>query len=779
VDEEPGYRFGELLRRYRVRAGLSQAELAERAGLSVRALSDMERGRTTRPFIRSVRLLCDALSVPETGRTKLFGALQPSTGSGVGLKSARAAVTHAPSAVPRQLPAAVAHFTGRAAELELLTGLLAQVSDGARPVVIAAIGGTAGVGKTALALRFAHQAAARFRDGQLYVDLRGFGPGPACTAAEALCGFLGALGVSPERIPAGLDAQAALYRSILSGRRMLVVLDNARDEQQVRPLLPGGTGWLAVVTSRKQLTGLAAADGAHLISLDVLSDPEAIQLLAARLGPERVKSEPDAAARLSSLCARLPLALTIAGARAAARASLTLASLAEELRCADSRLDALDDTDPLASIRTVLSWSYQDLRNPAARMFRLLGIHPGPDISAQAAASLVACTPAEARSLLRELTGWHMLTEPVPDRFCFHDLLRAYAAEQANVFETGAGRRAARARLLDHYLHTAHAAALLLRPSRDPITLSRPNPGTTPEHLDGYPGAMARFTAERRILLDVVEQAAFSRSDVHAWQLPWALEAFLDSQGYWHDLAATQRTALTAAERLGDLAGQAHAHRNIGHARFWLGFTDDARAHLSHALELYQQVDDRVSQARVQLDLGRVFESLGLYREALSHSAQALSLFRAASHQSAQVYALNAVGWFHAHLGDQRRALDCCQQALALASETADHLAEACISDSLGYIRRQLGEHDEAVACYQNALRLHREFGNLHDQAEALIGLGDTCHSHGDRQAARSAWQQAITILERLDHQDASKVRAKLAGLAAMHKNDCEMSVIT
>lgn len=750
-----------MLRQHRICAGLSQQELADRAGLSVRALSDMERGRTSRPYIRSVRLLCEALGLPETSRIELFNALPvntlPTDEASIHASVSTASATDA----PRQLPAPISHFAGRAAELRTLAALLAQIADGSRALMTVAIGGTAGVGKTALAVQFAHQSAEMFPDGQLYLNMRGFDPGPPLKAEDALHGMLTALGVRAEQMPSRLDAMAGMYRSLLAERRVILVLDNVKEEQQVRPLLPGGPGCMVLITSRKRLTGLAATDDADLINLDVLTDPEAYQLLAARLGRPQVDAEPDAIVELAALCARLPLALGIIAARAAARPTFRLGTFAEELRRAECRLDALDNSDSLASIRAVLSWSYLQLRDPVARMFRLLSNHPGPEISVAAAASLSACTAAQARSLMRELTCWHMLAECTPDRFTFHDLLRAYSADLAASLDNGANRGAAE-RVLDHYLHTAYKAAMLLKPAPDPIQLAPPISGTAPERIADYQQAMAWFRAEHEVLLNMVEQAGASRSDPRGWQLPWALEGFLDLQGHWNELATSQRTALATAQRLGDHAAAAHAQRHIGHACFWLGFANDARGHLSSALVLYKLVGDCISQARVELDLVRVLESADRYNDALDHSNQALSLFRANSHRSGEAYALNAVGWCHAHLGDLPRAVASCQQALSLMLETDDQLGRACISDSLGYIHGQAGENARALACYQNAVHLYRELGDLHSQAKSLIALGDIRKTSGSHAAARIAWEDASAILMRLGHGDLTRTSARL-----------------
>lgn len=365
--------------------------------------------------------------------------------------------------VPEQLPADVRGFTGSAGYLTWLDSLL-STEDRPNSIVIAAVSGTAGVGKTALAVHWAHQVKDRFPDGQLYVDLRGFGPTElTMTPSEAVRGFLDALGVSRSRVPDSLAAQVGLYRTLTANRRMLVVLDNARDVEQVRPLLPGTPSALVLVTSRNQLTSLVAVEGAHLLTLDVLSMVEARELLAQRLGADSVATDPDAVDAIINACARLPLALAIVAARAQLTA-FPLATLAGELRNAGHRLDALDAGDRASQVRVVFSWSYAALTPPAARLFRLLGLHPGPDFSAAAAASLAGHQPSETRPLLTELAGGNVIVEHVPDRYAFHDLLRAYATDLTHTLDSSEQRHAATTRMHDHYLHTARNKAQLLSP---------------------------------------------------------------------------------------------------------------------------------------------------------------------------------------------------------------------------------------------------------------------------------------------------------------------------
>jgi tetratricopeptide (TPR) repeat protein/transcriptional regulator with XRE-family HTH domain len=731
-------------------AGLTQEELAAQSGLSVRAISDLECNRSAKPYRRTVRLLAEALKLTDTEHVNL---------AELASRPPRAAAR-----VPRQLPGTTAHFAGRVVELAALDRLLDEC-DGTRPgtVVISAVGGTAGVGKTALVLHWAHQAAHRFSHGQLYVNLRGFDPSDVpVTPAEAISWFLGALGVPPDQIPQDLAAQASLYRSLLAGRQMLIVLDNARDEQQVRPLLPGDPGCLVIVTSRRQLVGLAATDGASLLTLDVLGHDEARQMLAQRLGCTRAAAEPDAVDQILSLCARLPLALAIAAARAAARPSLPLAALAAELRETPGRLDVLDTSDPAASVRAVFSWSAGQLGSGAARMFGLLGLHPGPDITIPAAASLAGITRPDAGRELRELTTANLLSEHLPGRYTFHDLLRSYAAELAPGADSEDGR-AAGGRVLDHYLHTADSAARLLSPSRQPISVDVARAGVTPEQLPGHQEAMAWFEAEHQVLLAAVALAARTGFDIHAWQLPWAMADFLDRRGHWHDSVAVQRIALDAATRLGDTRARAMAGRALGKSCAWLTDYDQAHTCLAESLALYEQLGDRDGQARVRQSLMWVAEREARYTEALKHAEQALVLFRATDDQAGQAAALNAVGWCHALLGDPRQARAFCQQALALNQERGNRRSEALTWDSLGYAEHQLGNFAEAAACYQRAHSLFCEFGDRFYQAEILTHLGDTRYAADDQDAARSAWQQALDILDDLRHPDAEHLRAKLA----------------
>ena len=664
--------------------------------------------------------------------------------------------------VPRQLPGAVRNFTGREAELSWLSGLAGPggAEDCAAVVVIS---GMAGVGKTALAVHWARRAASLFADGQLYVNLLGFAPSAQhIDPATVIRGFLEALGVPAKGIPASPQAQAGLYRSLLDGRRMLVVLDNARDAAQVRPLLPGSPGCLVLVTSRADLTGLSATEGAHPLTLEVLADAEACELIAGRLGASRVAAEPQAVTGLVESCAGLPLALAITAARAANRPGHRLAALAAQLRDA-GRLDALQDGDAASSVRAVFSWSYGQLSSDAARLFQLLSLHLGPDITTPAAASLAGNPVGQASGLVRELTRAHLLTEPVPGRYALHDLLRAYAAEQAEQTESKDDRREAVGRVLDHYLHTARSAALLLNPARDPISVRPAHPAAGPEHLADQRQALAWLHAEHQVLLTATRLADSSGFDVHAWQIPWALAEFLDRRGCFRDLATTQGTALAAAARLSDTAAQAECLRLLAFTSAHLGDHDQAIARYMASLRLFQQLGDRLGQARVQQLLGLLAESQGRYADALSHAEQALRLNQAMGNRAGEAVMLNNLGWTRTLLGDYQQARLICQEALSLCGELGLRLIEGHVWDSLGQAEHHLGHFPEAGACYDQALRIFREFGDRYFEPAILTHLGDTRQASGDLHEARQAWQQALEILDEIDHPDARQVRGRLA----------------
>jgi DNA-binding SARP family transcriptional activator/tetratricopeptide (TPR) repeat protein len=669
--------------------------------------------------------------------------------------------------VPAQLPPAVRAFTGRETELENLDALLPGPADAdaAAPMVIAAVSGTAGVGKTTLAVHWAHRVAARFPDGQLYVNLRGFDPGGlALEPSEAIRGFLEAFAVPVARIPADLHAQSGLYRSVLAGRRVLVVLDNARDVEQVRPLLPGSSGCAVIVTSRSHLTGLVAADGAYGLTLGLLPAADARDLLARRLGTERVTREPAAVNDIIAGCARLPLALTVAAAGAAASPGFPLAVFAAELRDATRALDPFQGGDLATDVRAVFSWSYQALTADAARLFRLLGLHPGPDIAVAAAASLAGIESGQARARLAELTRAHLLAEHAPGRYAWHDLLRAYAAEQAHAHDSPQVRAVAVHRVLDHYLHTARSAAILMDPHFDALELPAPQPGTTVSEPATAEAATAWFTAEHPGLLAAIRVAGPAGHGRHAWQLAWTLSTFFLRKGSWTDHALAQQAGRDAAAQLGDASGEAHALHGLA-----LGFARSGR--FGHAYPLFlnslrrfEKVGDLVSQARIHVSLAWLSEREQRPADALRHAQESFDLFGAAGNRPAQAMALNDIGYCHALLGQYAEALACCERALTAIREVGEPHWEAATWDSLGYIHHQLGDLDQAIACYERSVGLWRDLADRFNEADTLDQLGNVQRSAGDLGAARRTWTRAVGIFDEIDHPDGDQVRAKLDG---------------
>ncbi|WFE29581.1 tetratricopeptide repeat protein [Solwaraspora sp. WMMD791] len=671
-------------------------------------------------------------------------------------------------AVPRQLPPALARFSGRRAELARLTEFADATDDGrgAGAVRVVAVSGTAGVGKTTLAVHWAHQVADRFPDGQLYLNLRGFDPDGAVTEpATALRLLLDGLGVPPARVPVQLDARTALLRTTLAGRRMLIVLDNARDSGHVRMLLPSAPRCLVVVTSRNQLTGLVAAHGAFPVTLDLLDGSQAAELLRHRVGSARCAAEPDAVDEIVARCVGLPLALAVVGARAATAPQMPLAALAAELRTAGERLDALAADDPELGVRSVFSWSYEALSPAAAQLFRLLGNHPGPTICLPAVASLAGRPAAEVRRVLGELVRSHLLDELADGRYGLHDLLRVYAAEQARRSESAADRAAAVRRLVDHYTHSAYQADRVLQPNPVPSPPEPVGSGVGAERFTDAGAALAWFATEQSVLVAMFDVALAAGLDAAAVTLSQVTYTFLDRQGHWQDLLVMQQAALEVARRLADTAAQAAAHRNIARAYTRTNCHAEAETHLLAALTVEQRRGDLARQGLTQMNLALLRERQERHREALAHGRTACELYEAAGDLRGAGKALNVVGWQHARLGEYAETLSWCGRALEVLQGFADRPGLASTWHSLGYAYQHLGHPDEAAACYQEALTLFRGLGDRHLEALVLSSLGEIGAQIGDLLAARRWWSAAVEILDDLQHPDAEPIRARLTRL--------------
>jgi DNA-binding SARP family transcriptional activator/tetratricopeptide (TPR) repeat protein len=662
----------------------------------------------------------------------------------------------APVTRPAQLPAAVAHFAGRDDQLRRLDTRL----EPDQAVVITALNGTAGVGKTTLAVHWAHRVAGRFPDGQLYVDLRGFDPsGSVMPPSEAIRGFLEALDVSADRIPVTLDAQGALYRSLLAGRRMLVLIDNARDADHVRPLMPGAPGCLVLVTSRDRLAGLVASHAARPVTLDLMTDGEARQLLTDRLGAGRAAAEASAVDEIVARCCGLPLALSIAAARAESHPDLPLAALAAELRDSQDRLDALTAGDAVSDVRAVFSWSYDTLRPLAAELFRLLGVHPGPDIGRHAIAALMTSSPRETQAALGELVRAHLLTEHVPGRFRFHDLLRVYADEQARA----AGDNRVLLRMLDYYLHSASHAVAAIRANKATFDLPEPQEPSSPAAFADVGEATRWWQAEVEVLAASVDSAAEAGFDRHAWQLAWCVADMLERQGRSDRHRALQRVALAAATRTGDRKGQALVHRAVGRSYARTGHYEEALTAMRRALALVRAEGDRLDEANMLLVLGGVEVLQGRYEDGIRTSEQAGEIYRTFGHLARLATVGNNIGWARAMLGDYDAALAHCLTALDLSRGAAAREIEADVSDSLGFVHHGLNRYAEAVQWYERAIAIQEEIDASLDAAITRDRLGDTFNAMGDRGAADRTWRRAYEVLRAVRHPSAEEVWAKLA----------------
>jgi transcriptional regulator with XRE-family HTH domain/tetratricopeptide (TPR) repeat protein len=716
--------FAAALRRLRLRAGLTQEALAERSGVSVSTIRGLETGRRRNPQLASVRQLATALDLQPAEQDELLAA-------------ATGAAEQPAIPVPRQLPAPPAPFVGRRHELDRLGATLRSGSGTASTVVISALAGAGGVGKSWLALHWAHRNADRFPDGQLFVDLRGFSPdSDPMDPAVAVRGFLDALGVEPGRIPAAPHAQAALFRSLVVDKRMLLVLDNAADTAQITPLLPGGDTCTVVVTSRNRLPGLITGHDAHHVSVDTLPDGEARTLLAARLGTARIDAEAAAVDELVRLCGGFPLALSIIAGRAHTYPHLMLADLADELH--EDALGVLDEADPAASLPAALSLSHRALTSEEAEVFALVAIAPGPDIGLSAASGLTGLGRSRTRTVLRRLEQASLIGQASTGRYRMHDLIRRYATTAHELAE--GTRTAALRRMLDFYTHTAHAAAHLLDSHREPIEFSPPAPGCHPQPLPDIPAAMDWFDAEHRNLLAAQRTAAAHALHRTAWQLAWTLNDFHYRRGHRHDQLAVWQIAVDSAVQLSDPGAQILTHRLLGRAHVVLGHHQEAIKALNDALALSEQQNDRALQAQAHYTLASIWPD---GRRALEHARRALDLYHGLDQPIAEANALNAVGWYAARLGDYDTGRKHCRAALALYRHHQDVAGQAQTLDSLGYIDHHSGCHHDAVQHYGRAISLYRDLDNTYETADTLDRLGHPHAALGHHDQARAVWQEA------------------------------------
>ena len=666
------------------------------------------------------------------------------------------------TAVPRQLPPSRTGFVGRKEELAALDALVEDRD----AVGISVVDGMAGVGKSSLVVHWAHQREDRFPDGQLYVDLRGFDPTSApVEPGEAICAFLDALGVPGEMAPAGLDRRVGLYRSLLAGRRMLVVLDNARDSDQVTSLLPGSPSCRAVITSRYRLDGVVARFGAHTVKVDVLADDEALALLATALGQNRIAADPRSAAELVRQCARLPIALTILTARLVEEPHLSLRTLAAELRDHRRRLSFLDCGEAGLAVASVFSWSYHALDSAAAALFRLLGLHPGPDFTLPALASLAGAGLHEARELVLELSRAHLVEQHKPGRYRMHDLLRVYARDRCNAEVRPVFRDRARHRLLDHYLHTSVAADRHMDAPWEEVHIGPPTGAVTLRHIGSQADALAWFRAEHAVLLSVLEHGTALGSD-HTWRLARAMATYLDRGNHRVDFVHTQRLAVAAAERSGTPQARAMAHRLLGRALIRARRHEEAREHLREALRRFEELDDLNGLSHTCYALGYLYGLTGDRAQALAESRTALVLSRRGGHQLWQAKALNNIGWCHLEYGEPGEALSPCLQAFDLYRTIGtDPDGYAHVLECLGRAYSGVGEPRKALDFYRQALALCEQRGNHLTRCTTLRFMATDHATLGDYEAARAALRDVVATLLRLDSPEATAVQRELAAL--------------
>lgn len=716
---------------------------------------------------------------------------------------------HPPHPPPRQLPGDLRHFVNRTAELQSLDATLTTGGDPLVPPVCV-IAGTAGAGKTALALRWAHQVKDRFPDGQLYVNLRGYDPGEPVTAEEVLPRFLSALGVPANAIPSDPESAAAHYRTLLADRRLLVFLDNAATVAQVRPLLPGSAHCLTIVTSRSRLSPLAVRDGADRLTLGTLDEPEAVALLRTVTAGQRT-DDSTKLAELARLCAHLPLALRIAAERAATHPHMSLDELITDL-CDESALwDALStgDEEGAEAVRAVFAWSYRALSPDAARLFRLLGLHPGPELGLGAVAALAAVSVRRARQLLDVLVGAHLLEQTAPDRFEFHDLLRAYAGDQAQREEPDGERSAALQRVLDWYLHTADSAQGWIEPHEDHLPLQPPAHGVTPVSFADYDQAVDWAEREHANFLPAVRAAAVAGLDAHAWQLAAVLWNAKAPSSLTTDWLPMGQTGLAAARRLADRSAQALLLEDFGFAHTSLNSLAEALECHEEALNIRRETGQRRGEADSLNALGLVhlrkrelapsearleeasarFAELGeAHWQTVTLANLALVRFRAGELEQAaedieQVLAVhrrrNDAGntgnalWILSGIqlerGEARDALNAAEEAVKLALDLRSHVAEACWLLALGDAQRALGEHGDALTAYNRSASLHRRLGDRSREALAWQGTGETYQLLGRAEDAAGFHRRAAAAHRELG--DAWHEAAALDGLArALHE---------
>jgi DNA-binding SARP family transcriptional activator len=643
--------------------------------------------------------------------------------------------------VPAQLPAGVAEFTGREAQLREFDALLGRVDSGA--LVIATIAGTAGVGKTALAVHWAHRVRDRFPDGQLYVNLRGHSTGPPLRPLDVLAGFLSVLGVPADEVPSDVDTAAALYRSLLAGRRLLVLLDDAGDPDQVRPLLPGGRGCLVLVTSRDRLGGLVAREGATRFELDALGAGEAGNLLSRLLGAERAGAEPAAVVELAGLCGYLPLALRIAAANLAGRPRMRIAEYAAALAGGDRLGGLAVDGDAQTAVRVAFDHSYAALAADTRRAWRMLGLLPGLDITAEALAALGGTSVDGAARLLEQLAGAHLVDEHHPGRYACHDLLRRYAADRAETEDRLAEREAALTRLYAHHLRRVDAAAEVLYPT---ILRMAPSTATDADRFADPADATAWLDAERANLVSAVRHTAVHGPLRVAWLLADGLRGYFLMGMHYVDWRSVAGAGLAAAEAAGDLRGQAAAQLSLGLYHVVRNHPDAALGHCAGALDCARRAGWAEGESAALAHIGGQHWSSGRLAEAAAHYTEALAIDRGSANLRGQANKLGNLGQVSHAQGRLALSAEQHGQALAIYRELGSGLGVGRAIAELGWVYHAQGRLDEAHAHLTRALTLHHEVGDRAVEAYTMCALAAVHRDAGRHDAARHLAEVALAF---------------------------------